>query len=240
MAGTAGRWRVSRRSVPGSIRWGSLMSGTRSLISTTTRAIPRPGRSPAPSCSGSWITLMSRWACHDHRRSGASLHVPSMKTRCQPHNGWLTHRASRSPETICSRSSTVRGIFGRPGRRFPAVSAYPSICSHPAAGTHDQQAAPNDGCILRLRRIWRWQAIPCLSCRPGGAGAGCPCQGGTGRSSLAEYPPSGFPGGAEQVPPLLISGSGHAGPRPALVAGRRAQPDVRRRGRSRRTRPPGR
>ena len=50
-----------RRSVPGSIRWRSLMSGTRSLISTTTRAAPRPGRSPAPSCSGSWITPMSRW-----------------------------------------------------------------------------------------------------------------------------------------------------------------------------------
>jgi hypothetical protein len=45
-------------------------------------------------------------------------------------------------------------------------------------------------------------------------------------SSLAEYQPSGFPGGAEQVPPWLISGSGHAGPRPAPAAGQRAQPDV--------------
>ena len=45
-------------------------------------------------------------------------------------------------------------------------------------------------------------------------------------SSLAEYPPSGFPGGAERVPPWLISGSGHAGPRPAPAAGQRAQPDV--------------
>jgi hypothetical protein len=45
-------------------------------------------------------------------------------------------------------------------------------------------------------------------------------------SRLAEYPLSGFPGGAEQVPPWLISGSGHAGPRPTPVAGQRAQPDV--------------
>ncbi len=45
-------------------------------------------------------------------------------------------------------------------------------------------------------------------------------------SSLVECPPGGFSCGAEQVPPWLISGSGHAGPRPAPVAGHRAQPDV--------------
>ena len=61
MAGMAGRWRVSRRSAPGSIRWRSRMSGTRSLTSTTTRAVPRRGRSPARSCSGSWITPTTRW-----------------------------------------------------------------------------------------------------------------------------------------------------------------------------------
>ena len=32
---------------------------------------------------------LEQWACHDHRPSGASLHMPSRRTRRQPHNGWL-------------------------------------------------------------------------------------------------------------------------------------------------------
>jgi len=40
-----------------------------------------------------------------------------------------TQRACRTPETIWSRSTTVRQILGRPGRRFPAVSAHRSICT---------------------------------------------------------------------------------------------------------------
>src|SRR6266545_994342 len=39
----------------------SFTSGTPSPTSTTTRVIPRRGRSPARSCSGSWTTPMSRW-----------------------------------------------------------------------------------------------------------------------------------------------------------------------------------
>ena len=40
-------------------------------------------------------------------------------------------------------------------------------------------------------------------------------------SSPAELSAQRFPGGAEQVPPWLISGSGHAGPRPAWWPARR-------------------
>src|SRR6266700_1942599 len=81
---TDGQWRVSGSSVRGAIRWRSAMSGTRSPISTTTKAIPRPGRSPARSCSGSWTTPMSRWTA----QSG-----PGARERWQPTG---TRRWSRS------------------------------------------------------------------------------------------------------------------------------------------------
>jgi Bacterial regulatory helix-turn-helix protein, lysR family len=76
----------------------------------------------------------------------------------------------------------------------------------PSAATWPQAPTTSRPCrspvpFSRLRRIWRWQAIPCLSCRPGEGRGGLSMSRWNRPSSLAEYPPSRFPGGAEQVPP---------------------------------------
>jgi hypothetical protein len=83
-----------------------------------------------------------------------------------------THRASRSLETIGSRSSTVRGIFGRPDRRFPAVSAYRSICTSTerAEGTVPPRiTAGRRAIIMNPSRRWL-HSSPRL--RPGGQSDG--------------------------------------------------------------------
>jgi len=55
-----------------------------------------------------------------------------------------------------------------------------SHLQHPAAAPTTSRPRRTTVPFSRLRRIWRWQAIPC---RLGEAGAGCPCQGGTGRQA---------------------------------------------------------
>ena len=72
------------------------------------------------------------------------------------------------------------------------------------------------------------------------AGTGCPCRGGTCRQASRSIRPAVSPGGAEQVPPWPISGSGHACPGQPRWPARGLSRMCRRWGRWRRMRPPGR
>ena len=86
-----------------------------------------------------------------------------------------------------------RASGSRPG--LPALGGAPIalICKRRGLCRHAPVGVPNQAVLFsRLRRIWLRQAIPCLSCRPGEAGAGCPCRGGTGRQ-VSRSILSGFP-----------------------------------------------
>jgi len=76
------------------------------------------------------------------------------RTRCQPNNSWLTKRVVRAghPRSSVTCGSTVRGILADPSRRFPAVSAYRSICTSNdrAEGMLPPRTAP--GLRAHLRR----------------------------------------------------------------------------------------
>jgi hypothetical protein len=140
---------------------------------------------------------------------------------------WLT--ASRSAASR-ARVTPSRAVL----RGEPADTASDAICDvldRPlgvrASGDLGAAAdAPIAGSILSAPRDLAVAGDP-LSILPSWRGRGRLSMSRWNRpSSLAEYPPGGFPGGAEQVPPWLISGSGHAGPRPGPVVGHRAQPNV--------------
>ena len=167
----------------------------------------RAGTGPRVGRPG-WVGTRSRAWCSRPERVGA-------KRRWQPVCCLGSPEARRCGSRGCSAAGSAPPWHGG-GQGFESPQLH-------------QEIAVQGQRLTRLRRIWRWQAIPYLPCRPAEA---CRGRGGLSMSrwnrpsSLAEYPPGGFPGGAEQVPPWLISGSGHAGPRPAPVAGHRAQPDV--------------
>src|ERR1035438_231026 len=120
------------------------------------------------------------------------------------------HRTPVQPSTTASSLLAQSILPGRPVRPTAArPAAYlrptthpdPAICSPPAAGTHDQQAAPIAGSILPAPPDLAVAGDP-LSILPPWRGRGGLSMSRWNRpSSLAEYPPSGFPGGAEQVPP---------------------------------------
>ena len=127
--GTGGRRRARRSSVRGSIRWRSAMSGTRSRTSTTTRAIPRRGRSPARRCSGSWTTPTSRWTGRCTARRKGALAAYRDATLFKVIYGWglfsgvrllregLASRVCAAQRLLTERLSAAAVVVQGPARR---------------------------------------------------------------------------------------------------------------------------